>query len=91
MARRHQVGPHGQLSSLPLDILQKVASLMPLKDWARASGACRFMHTLQLDVISVSDPLFAHEAMSPLEQPPEEHSAGAHRARACHAPKPATI
>ena len=56
---------------MPLDILQKVASLMPLKDWAKACGACRIMHTLQLDIIDVAEPSFCHLCGS--EPEPEPH------------------
>ena len=66
--------PGGQLPSLPLDVLQKVASLMPLKDWARASGACRLMHTLQLDVIEVATLTCEHVGFRQ-----QERSAGAHQ------------
>ena len=60
MLCRRGSAPKDQLSTLPLDILQKVASLMPLKDWAKASGACRIMHTLQLDIVDVAEPSFCH-------------------------------
>ena len=76
---RKEPAPGGHLSTLPLDILQRVASLMPLKDWAKASGACRVMHTLQLDVIDVADPDNWHlVGLGPRPEP--ERSAGAHHA-----------
>ena len=77
LCREEEAAPNGQLSFLPLDILQKVASLMSLKDWARAAGACRLMHSLQLDVITVADP--SVQRINPIEQ---EQSTGAHQGHA---------
>ena len=79
MLCRRESAPKGQLSTLPLDILQKVASLMPLKDWAKASGACRIMHTLQLDVIEVAEPDYCPMCTS-VPQHDQEASAGADQA-----------
>lgn len=41
------------LTGFPADVLCTIAGMMTLEEWARASGACRLFHHLQLDSIQL--------------------------------------
>ncbi len=49
--------PERQISTkhveLPETVWERIASVMPLKDWARASGTCRNTARVQLETVNI--------------------------------------